>query len=75
MGVTALVKGYTATVIGGVGNLTGAVIAGLGLGVVEIVLTGFIPQQWADVVIYVLLLVVLAARPQGLFGRAVAEKL
>lgn len=75
MGVTALVKGYTATVIGGVGNLTGAVIAGLGLGVIEIVLTGFIPQQWADVVIYVLLLVVLAARPQGLFGRAVAEKL
>jgi branched-chain amino acid transport system permease protein len=75
MGVTALVKGYTATVIGGVGNLTGAVAAGLALGVVEVVLAGFIPQQWTDVTIYVLLLVLLAVRPQGLFGRAVAEKL
>jgi branched-chain amino acid transport system permease protein len=75
MGVTALVKGYTATVVGGVGNLTGAVVAGLALGLVEVVLTGFIPQQWTDVVIYVLLLVLLAVRPQGLFGRALAEKL
>lgn len=75
MGVTALVKGYTATVVGGVGNLTGAVMAGLALGLVEVVLTGFIPQQWTDVVIYVLLLVLLAVRPQGLFGRALAEKL
>jgi branched-chain amino acid transport system permease protein len=75
MGASALVKGYTATVIGGVGNLTGAVLAGLGLGVLEVVLSGFIPQQWTDVVIYALLLVVLALRPQGLLGRAVAEKL
>lgn len=75
MGATALVKGYTATVIGGVGNLTGAVVAGLGLGLVEVVLAGFIPQQWTDAVIYALLLVVLAVRPQGLLGRAVTEKL
>lgn len=75
MGVAALVKGYTATVIGGVGNLTGAVVAGFGIGVLEVLLTNFVPPQVAEGSLYVLLLVVLIARPQGLMGRTVVEKL
>lgn len=74
MGVDALAKGYTATIVGGVGNLAGAVVAGLGIGLVQVVLTGFIPEQWANVLIYALLLVVLAVRPQGLLGTALPEK-
>lgn len=75
MGQPALVKGYTATIIGGVGNLPGAVIGGLLLGVFEVLLSSFIAPTWVDAIVFTLLIVVLALRPQGLLGRAVPEKL
>lgn len=75
MGQPALVKGYTATIIGGVGNLPGAVLGGILLGVFEVLLAGYISPTWTDAIIYALLIGVLALRPQGLLGRAVAEKL
>ncbi len=75
MGQPALIKGYTATVIGGVGNLPGAVAGGLLLGVFEVLLAGYISPTWVDAVVFGLLIVVLAVRPQGLLGQAVPEKL
>ncbi len=75
MGQPALVKGYTATIIGGVGNLPGAVAGGLLLGVFEVLLSSYISPTWVDAILFGLLIVVLAVRPQGLLGRAVAEKL
>jgi len=75
MGQPALLKGYTATIVGGVGNLPGAVLGGLLIGVFEVLLSSVISQTWVDAVVYALLFVMLAVRPQGLLGRAVAEKL
>ncbi len=75
MGVAALVKGYTATIIGGVGNLVGAVIGGLLLGIFEILLASYISPQWSDPIVFAVLIVVLALRPQGLLGQAIPEKL
>jgi branched-chain amino acid transport system permease protein len=75
MGQPALVKGYTATIIGGVGNLPGAVAGGLLLGVFEVILSSYISPTWVDAIVFGLLIVVLAVRPTGLLGRAVAEKL
>lgn len=75
MGQPVLVKGYTATIIGGVGNLPGAVLGGILLGVFEVLLAGYVSPTWADAIVYALLILVLAVRPQGLLGRAVAEKL
>jgi branched-chain amino acid transport system permease protein len=75
MGQPALLKGYTATILGGVGNLPGAVLGGLMIGVFEVLLSSVISPTWVDAVVYALLFLMLALRPQGLLGRAVAEKL
>lgn len=75
MGIAALVKGYTATVIGGVGNLVGAVASGLALGVFEVLLESYISPKWSDVIVFALLIGVLVLRPQGLLGRAITERL
>lgn len=75
MGIPALVKGYTATVIGGVGNLIGAVISGLLLGVFEVLLDSYVSPKWSDAIIFALLIGVLVFRPQGLLGRAIPERL
>ncbi len=60
---------------GGVGNLVGAVIGGLLLGIFEILLASYISPQWSDPIVFAVLIVVLALRPQGLLGQAIPEKL
>ncbi|MDQ3810769.1 MAG: branched-chain amino acid ABC transporter permease, partial [Chloroflexota bacterium] len=75
MGQPALLKGYTATILGGVGNLPGAVLGGLVLGLFEVLLSSLISPTWVDAVVYGMLFLMLAIRPQGLLGRALPEKL
>ncbi len=79
MGFTAGLKAFTAAVLGGIGNVTGAVVGGLVLGVAEALATQFIPGQfggsaWKDVWAFVLLIVVLVFRPQGLLGARVVDR-
>ncbi|MFC5588928.1 branched-chain amino acid ABC transporter permease [Sporosarcina soli] len=74
MGVFAGLKGFTASVMGGMGNIPGAMVAGLMLGVLESFAAGFISSGYRDAVAMVILLVILLARPQGIFGKVVAEK-
>jgi len=69
------VKGYAATIIGGVGNLVGAVAGGLLLGLFEVFVASYVSPRWTDAIVYTLLIVLLALRPQGLVGRAIPEKL
>ena len=63
------IKAFTAAVIGGIGNIRGALLGGLVLGVVESVATGFISPTYKDVITFVLLAGVLLLRPTGLLGR------
>jgi len=79
IGFLAGLKAFTAAVLGGIGNIQGAVLGGLVLGVVEAVATQFIPGQfggsaWKDVWAFVLLIVVLVFRPQGLLGARVVDR-
>lgn len=74
MGVFAGLKGFTASVMGGMGNIPGALVAGLMLGIVESFATGFISSGYRDAVAMVILLVILLVRPQGIFGKIVQEK-
>lgn len=71
-----IVKGFVASVIGGLGNILGAVIGALLLGVVEIFLIGvpFIGSGLSPVVIFIVLLVFLILRPQGIAGKVIKEK-
>jgi branched-chain amino acid transport system permease protein len=69
-----IVKGFVASVIGGLGSIEGAVIGAVLLGVVEIFLIGIVGAGWAPVFIFVIMLVFLLLRPRGISGVIVQEK-
>ena len=78
MGFLAGLKAFTAAVLGGIGNINGAVVGGLVLGLVEGMAT-LIPgtfggSAWKDVWAFVLLILVLVFRPQGLLGSRVVDR-
>jgi branched-chain amino acid transport system permease protein len=75
LGWTFGLKAFIAAILGGIGNIPGAMLGGLVLGVVESLGAGYISPQWKDVIAYVLLILVLVVRPTGLLGERVAEKL
>jgi branched-chain amino acid transport system permease protein len=74
MGFIPGIKSFTAAVIGGIGNLRGAMLGGFLLGIVESLASGFLSNAYRDVVAFVVLVLVLIFRPGGLLGEAVAEK-
>lgn len=71
-----IVKGFVASVIGGLGNIFGAVVGAVLLGLIEVLLIGvpFIGSGLSPVVIFILLLVFLIVRPQGIAGILIKEK-
>jgi branched-chain amino acid transport system permease protein len=69
MGIPILADAFVVTVVGGMGSLPGAVIAGLLVGIV-FSLTSLFAPAYAEMSIFVLMAVVLLVRPQGFFGRA-----
>lgn len=79
MGFLAGLKAFTAAVLGGIGNVWGAVVGGLTLGIVESMAVQFIPgtfggSSWKDVWAFALLILVLVFRPQGLLGAKVVDR-
>ena len=69
MGVTMVIESFVVIVVGGMGSLLGAVVAGLLIGQVVGLTTLFIPKA-ADIMVFVVMAVVLLVRPSGLFGEA-----
>ena len=74
MGILPGLKAFVAAVLGGIGNIPGAVVGGLVMGVAEVMVTGYLSPSYRDAIAFVLLIVILLVRPAGLFGKAVAEK-
>lgn len=72
MGEWAVVKAFSVVIMGGMGNVPGAVLGGIMLGVAESLGAGFLPggTSYKDGIGYAMLILVLLLRPQGLFGRA-----
>src|SRR5205085_12437295 len=64
------VKAFTAAVMGGIGNLRGALLGGLTLGVMENWGAAVFGNEWRDVVAFILLVLVLLVRPQGIRGES-----
>ena len=69
MGIPILAESFVVTVVGGMGSLPGAVVAGLLVGVV-FAMTALVAPEYAELSIFVLMAVVLLVRPQGFFGKA-----
>ncbi|WP_439939393.1 branched-chain amino acid ABC transporter permease [Nocardia sp. N13] len=67
------VKAFTAAVLGGIGNLRGALIGGLVLGVVEVYASTVWDSSWADVTAFIVLVLVLMFRPTGLLGESLGK--
>ncbi|HXW81271.1 MAG TPA: branched-chain amino acid ABC transporter permease [Acidimicrobiales bacterium] len=68
MGFTPALKAFTAAVLGGIGNIRGAVLGGLTLGVAENLPSACVGASWRDVVAFGILVLVLLFRPTGLLG-------
>jgi branched-chain amino acid transport system permease protein len=67
-------KAFPAAVVGGFGSLPGAIVGGLVIGVVESLSGFFLPEGFKDVAAYVVVLLMLAIRPNGLFGENLTKK-
>ncbi len=76
MGFTAGLIAFTAAVMGGIGNLKGAVIGGIIIGIVQQTVENRLPSDgsaWAPAVVFAILILVMVFRPQGLFGEETRE--
>src|SRR5262252_2339808 len=74
MGSTIALKAFAATIIGGFGDVAGAIIGGLALGVIETFGAAYISVPYKDGFAFLVLVAFLIFRPQGIFGERVAEK-
>jgi branched-chain amino acid transport system permease protein len=70
MGNAAGIKGFIALIIGGVGSPLGALVGGLGLGVLELATARYASSLWSEAVSFLVLIAVLLVRPNGLIGAA-----
>ena len=71
MGASFVFKAFAIIILGGLGNIAGAAIAAVGLGVLESVMGGFLPVVMVDALVFSSMIAMLLVRPQGLFGRGV----
>jgi branched-chain amino acid transport system permease protein len=67
-------KAFVAAVIGGIGNVRGAMLGGVLIGVIELFGAAYLSPQLRDVYVFSLLILVLLVRPTGIFGKGIAEK-
>ncbi len=75
MGQMYGLKAFTAAIIGGIGNIPGAMIGGLLLGVVEAFGAAYVSLAWRDAITFAVLILILVVRPTGILRERVAEKL
>ena len=73
MGWNYGLKAFTATILGGIGNIPGAMLGGLLLGIFEMLGSAYISTAYKDVFVFLILILVLIFRPRGLLGEKVAE--
>ena len=72
-GFTAGLIAFTAAVMGGIGNLKGAVVGGLIIGVIQAISDDYAQPVWTNAIVFAILILVMVFRPQGLFGEETRE--
>jgi len=74
IGFNSGLRAFTAAVLGGIGNVPGAMLGGVLIGLIEAIGGQLIGSAWADVIIFAILVLVLVFRPAGLLGRLAPNK-
>ena len=74
MGLLPGLKAFVAAVLGGIGNIPGAVLGGLVMGIAEVMVVGYVSPTYRDAIAFILLIVILLVRPSGILGKSQAEK-
>ena len=74
MGEQMMLRGFVVIIVGGLGDIRGALLAGLALGVIEVMTAGYVSSGLKEAVAFLILVAVLWTRPSGLFGRAVVRR-
>jgi branched-chain amino acid transport system permease protein len=74
MGVSAGLKAFVAAVLGGIGNLPGAALGGMLIGLVEYMVVGYINPTYRDPIVFGVLILILLVKPTGLLGASEREK-
>ncbi|AUT75785.1 branched-chain amino acid ABC transporter permease [Paraburkholderia hospita] len=75
MGFVLGLRAFTAAVLGGIGNIPGAMAGGLLIGLLEAFGAGYVSSRWTDVFVFGVLIAVLVVKPTGLFGERVVERM
>jgi len=75
MGMMALTKGYTASIIGGAGNVFGAFVGGIILAELEMFTSAYLSARYSDTLVLIILILMLLVRPSGLLGKREPELL
>ncbi|MCF7926700.1 MAG: branched-chain amino acid ABC transporter permease [Candidatus Izimaplasma sp.] len=74
LGVMPGLKAFIAAVFGGIGNITGAMVGGYLIGIIETMTKAYISKQWVDAIVFGLLILILLFKPSGLLGKSTKEK-
>jgi branched-chain amino acid transport system permease protein len=74
MGGMAGLKGFCGAIIGGFGSVSGAILGSVFLGVIEVYLSFYVSSAYRDAFAFIIMILVLLIRPQGLFGERIAQK-
>jgi branched-chain amino acid transport system permease protein len=74
MGILPGLKAFVAAVFGGIGNLPGAALGGIIIGVTETLVSGYISSTYRDAIAFAVLILILLVKPSGLLGKKEIEK-
>src|SRR5206468_11656016 len=74
VGFGAGLKAFTAAVVGGIGNITGAMLGGMIIGVIEAFTIGYLSSTFENLIVFTILIVFMLFRPTGLLGTPVVQK-
>jgi branched-chain amino acid transport system permease protein len=74
MGIMYGLKAFVAAVLGGIGNIWGALVGGLLIGLAETFVVAYLSPTFRDAIAFTILIALLIFRPQGLMGRPIREK-
>ncbi len=75
IGYSAGIKAFTAAVLGGIGSIPGAMVGGVLLGLIESFGASYISSEYKDAYAFIILIMILLVKPEGLFGRKTEEKI